>query len=600
MPKTPDQAKPGAQAGARPMVERGDHLYFKARGKPFTGKVLSHGEHGCTLEVKGQKHKVRWEHVLGVKMRVQPALSIVDQGEDGFVAKDQHSGKLRYVHDPIGVGEDDLEQEDTLTKALQLASRARIAAGPSAIERIMLMRQEQAVSALTKALKGAPGLALQQVTDKKGHQTQRWKKTGPDEKKPKHTPKAPDPAGADRRGRAEAGAMAGYGTHNLGPGDEISFEAGDFKGEGKIVASGRKGATVTDKSGRQHKVDWTEVRGHKKPDAGAKLTLPTGGKGGGKKPPEKPTATGGDGEPKQPPKKAWTPPEKFIATNYAKEHDDPEVTPESIMSQFPPDTANKIAAVQERLGHVEETIKAQKRDGRYTAERLALHRKIIHEGITARVVNEDTGEWEEKHFPGILSPEAIAAAKPADGEAPTFTMLGGRGGSGKSWFSKSGMVDPKKAIFLDSDHIKSLLPEYEGWNAAQVHEESGEIFDEITAFARTVGLNLVHDATMKSGHKAVDLVQKFKDKGYRTEAHYMHLPRQEAAKRAVGRFLSKTQRYVPVDIILGMTTNEDAFDKVRQHVDSWSFRDNNVARGKAPVLISESPNARRPPGDRNT
>jgi hypothetical protein len=141
---------------------------------------------------------------------------------------------------------------------------------------------------------------------------------------------------------------------------------------------------------------------------------------------------------------------------------------------------------------------------------------------------------------------------------------------------------------LDADHIKGLLPEYEGWNAHQVHEESGELFDRITDLAQQLGLNLVHDATMKTGSKAVALVKRFKEAGYRTEAHYMHLPRQEAAKRAVARFLGKTQRYVPVEVVLSNTSNEKSFDEVRQHVDKWSFRDNNVRKGEEPILISQS------------
>jgi hypothetical protein len=82
-------------------------------------------------------------------------------------------------------------------------------------------------------------------------------------------------------------------------------------------------------------------------------------------------------------------------------------------------------------------------------------------------------------------------------------------------------------------------------------------------------------------------VKAFKDLGYKVEAHYMHLPRQEAAKRAVSRFLGKTQRYVPVNVVLSNTTNEASFDQVRQLADKWSFRDNNVPQGSEPVLISE-------------
>jgi predicted ABC-type ATPase len=167
-------------------------------------------------------------------------------------------------------------------------------------------------------------------------------------------------------------------------------------------------------------------------------------------------------------------------------------------------------------------------------------------------------------------------------------------GSGKSAMTKSaddgglGLIDRDKFIVLDADAIKEMLPEYEGWNAWQVHEESGQLFDEITKYAKSLGLNICHDATMKTPEKAVALVDNFNSAGYATEAHYMHLPRQEAAKRAVGRFLGKTGRYVPVDVILGNTKNEGAFDQIKSKVGKWSFHDNNVEEGQKPILISRS------------
>ncbi|MCW5602617.1 zeta toxin family protein, partial [Nitrosomonas sp.] len=159
------------------------------------------------------------------------------------------------------------------------------------------------------------------------------------------------------------------------------------------------------------------------------------------------------------------------------------------------------------------------------------------------------------------------------------------GNSGKSWFTGN-VYDPNKFVVLDADHIKSMLPEYEGWNAHQVHEESGEIFDRAVEFARSYGLNIVLDKTMKTAKSAIADVRAFKEAGYRTEAHYMHLPRQEAAKRAVARFLGKTKRFVPPEVVLSNTTNEHSFDQVKHLVDSWSFRDNNVSPGQQPILIS--------------
>lgn len=378
-----------------------------------------------------------------------------------------------------------------------------------------------------------PGLTRKQIVDRTGRKQTKWVRAQDEQPKDR------------QRAKPEVGSQAGYGTHNLEAGDTVRFRAGDYEGTGEIVGNpGADGAHVKDASGRVHQVRWSEITGHDD-------------KGGAAKPDVANTVTGSQ-EP--------IPAESFAATEYAKSHDKADVTPEDILSNFPEDTADKIKAVQERLAGIEQTIDLYKKDGSYTEERQELHAKIFDE---------------------ILSDERIAAATPAGGEAPTFIILGGRGGSGKSWF-EGNVYDPEKAIVLDADHIKGLLPEYEGWNAAQIHEESGEIFDQLVNMSRALGLNVVLDKTMKTAKSAIADVQAFKDAGYRTEAHYMHLPRQEAAKRAVARFLGKTQRYVPVEVVLSNTTNEGAFDQVKGIVDNWSFRDNNVKQGEQPILISQS------------
>ena len=278
------------------------------------------------------------------------------------------------------------------------------------------------------------------------------------------------------------------------------------------------------------------------------------------------------------------PAESFVAADYAKSHDQADVSAESVLSGFPPDTKTKIDAAIARLATIEETLGKYKVDhGDYTEQRKILHEKILWSG--GEVYDSKTGG--KKWVPGLLA--NANNSKPASGEKPTFTILGGRGGSGKSSF-KYDVYDPDKCIVIDADAIKEMMPEYEGWNAWQVHEESSDIVESALEFARINGLNVVLDATMKTAKTAIEKVQAFKDKGYRTEAHYMHLPRQEAAKRAVQRFLDGGEhgRLVPIDAVLKNTTNEAAFDQIKKMTDAWSFSDNNVPKGQKPILISKS------------
>lgn len=97
-----------------PDLERGDEVYFRHAKGHACGKVLAHGKHGSTVQVGKKRVKVRHEHLLGHKVRVQPSLKVVDEGEDGFLAIDA-SGRKRFVADPVPAQP---AGEDPLRKAL--------------------------------------------------------------------------------------------------------------------------------------------------------------------------------------------------------------------------------------------------------------------------------------------------------------------------------------------------------------------------------------------------------------------------------------------------------------------------------------------------
>lgn len=81
----------------------------------------------------------------------------------------------------------------------------------------------------------------------------------------------------------------GYGPHNVEAGHHVAFSAGEFNGAGKVTATGDDGCTVQDKTGREHRVHWHEVKGHN--DGAAKAGAQPPGKPGqppAHKPPPKP------------------------------------------------------------------------------------------------------------------------------------------------------------------------------------------------------------------------------------------------------------------------------------------------------------------------
>ena len=275
--------------------------------------------------------------------------------------------------------------------------------------------------------------------------------------------------------------------------------------------------------------------------------------------------------------------EHFMASDYAAVKNDANVTAEDIIKYMEnydfgegekftyAEIVEKINQVEDKISAITPTIdkyriKGEKNTAEYTKERGDLHVAILEELIYNNL---------EKYIP-------------QEGEAPTFILLGGRGGSGKSKFKNLAYND--NFVVLDADIIKEKLPEYKGWNAAEVHEESSDILEQALVLCRRFGLNVVVDATMNSSKSVERRLQMFKDRGYQTEAHYMYLPPQKSAQRAVTRFLQggETGRYVPIDVVLSNKTNEQNFDTIKKYVDAWSFYNGDVEWGENPYLLASS------------
>lgn len=204
----------------------------------------------------------------------------------------------------------------------------------------------------------------------------------------------------------------------------------------------------------------------------------------------------------------------------------------------------------------------------YTPERQQLHQQIMHD---------------------IFNPAAVARATPGRGETPTMVVLGGRGGSGKSFLtSEHGPVDAKRFIVLDSDAIKAKLPEFKGWNALTVHEESSDVLERAIETARRMRLNVVIDETLKSPGKAEKRVTPFKRAGYDVQGHYMFCAPEVAAARSMQRYVNGLKsdgkgRLVLPEVILQNQKNEENFDRVIPAFSKWSIWSN---MGDKPVMVA--------------
>lgn len=364
-----------------------------------------------------------------------------------------------------------------------------------------------------------------------------------------------------KKGKTDTQNLSSKQHHNVTVGDVISFNVRDnFNGtrtldNGRITAIGADGVTVQ-RQGVKYKVPHRDIVSKTKNSDG---TIPA---------------------------------DIFNANDYKKSFTDTRATNDDKGYNFIYDslgetgkdaktmTIRKLEEQSHRMKKGDTMTRNTDENGNWTPERDSMHEKIISE---------------------ILSPEKIKACLPKNGEKPKFVMFGGRGGSGKSWFTgkkrataegREVMFDSDKFLVLDADALKEYIPEYEGWNAGEVHEESSYLNKEIKKRAFALGLNIIIDGTMNYNPKKPDKVKnemlEAKSKGYSLEAHYMFLPVQESAKRAINRFKTKkgdfSGRLVPMDILMSMQDNEKSFDSVKDIVDDWSFRDNQGDNG--PKLVS--------------
>jgi predicted ABC-type ATPase len=233
-----------------------------------------------------------------------------------------------------------------------------------------------------------------------------------------------------------------------------------------------------------------------------------------------------------------------------------------------------VAEAREKLAKAIPTNASEKEgghigeNGQWTPARAELHEKLLGDIFTA---------------------EAVSKATPPSGQRPIVTMLGGRGGSGKSWLTdKDGPVDKSKAILIDADHFKTALPEYEGWNAALLHEESDYLVNRAAKLAEAAGLNVIFDATLKSRSTVDKRVAQF-SKTHDIHGYYMFASPETATERATGRFKRGMEkdgkgRFVPPEVVMANTDNEKNFDEAIPHFSKWGVYDNNS--GSGPVHVA--------------
>lgn len=216
-----------------------------------------------------------------------------------------------------------------------------------------------------------------------------------------------------------------------------------------------------------------------------------------------------------------------------------------------------------------DTEKMYSKNGVYTPERALLHDNIIKE-----LMREVPHTSKRKNY-----------------------MLGGGSGNGKSTLVNSGKLPhPKGILTVDSDAIKSLIPEYEAMiangdtlGAGLVHEESSMLSKRLIRttqkFKHDFVLDGVNDGTID---KLMKKIKGYKSTGSTLRADYCSLDTDLSLKLAKNR-AKKTGRTVPRKVVLD--SNREVSNLVpelikRNAVDELYLWDTNI-EGNARLILKQ-------------
>jgi adenylate kinase family enzyme len=215
--------------------------------------------------------------------------------------------------------------------------------------------------------------------------------------------------------------------------------------------------------------------------------------------------------------------------------------------------------------------------GEYTPERKALHDQIVKK---------------------MLNPNA----KAKDGEKPKVMFLIGPPGAGKTSVGQP-IVNKMGVEFttINADDVKEQFPEYQGWNAACVHEESSDVAEgKLFSAALNQNHNVLFDLTGASGKKMKALADKMAKHGYDLHMVHVSVPSYKTSHRAWKRFRNNAfnesseespGRFVPPAYVhIAVDGNPDnTYEELKKHpaMKSWSKYDNDVAQGSPAKRLDE-------------
>lgn len=169
-------------------------------------------------------------------------------------------------------------------------------------------------------------------------------------------------------------------------------------------------------------------------------------------------------------------------------------------------------------------------------------------------------------------------------DKPLVILMGGVPGSGKTTFLKKYAPNLlKEKIFkIDADEIRSMLPEYQGWNSKATHKETRDIYmgllNDISE-GKPCRFDILWDGTMNKADNYLPLIASLKHLGYEIFMIYVKVPWDVSRKRTLERYVNgskngKYGRYVPMAVVdEANQRGSKAFEEMRLKADGYLMVD---------------------------
>lgn len=117
-------------------------------------------------------------------------------------------------------------------------------------------------------------------------------------------------------------------------------------------------------------------------------------------------------------------------------------------------------------------------------------------------------------------------------------IVTGVAGSGKSSVYSNRISGEQGSRIIDTDDYRDYIPEYNGRNAALVHEEASAIKKGVLAQALTDGENILLSVVGDNAERLAREILSFRRAGYEVHLHLNHLPNGKSIGRVIARYVN--------------------------------------------------------------